>query len=110
MLIKDLEKIASPVYADYNGETSIKAGYTSDLLSDVIGFCPDEAVLITVQCHKNTVAVASLAGIEAVIFCSKRKPDAETVLAAQEEEIALFTTKNNQFEVSNAVGALLEGK
>ena len=36
----------------------IHGGYTSDLLSDVMGNAAEGNVLITIQGHKNTVAVA----------------------------------------------------
>lgn len=43
-------------------------GYTSDLLSDVMAHIKEDDALITIQAHKNTIAVASLTGASAVIF------------------------------------------
>jgi hypothetical protein len=53
-------------------ESVVTAGYTSDLLSDVMANAVEDAALITIQAHKNTIAVASLAGISAVIVCNGR--------------------------------------
>ena len=39
-------------------DLEIQNGYTSDLLSDVMGNAPEDSVLITIQAHKNTIAVA----------------------------------------------------
>ena len=85
----------------------IRQAYTSDLLSDVMGNAPDDSVLITIQAHKNTVAVAGLAGIKAVILCNGRKAPEDMIPAAQKEGIALLGTSMNQFEASIAVGRAL---
>lgn len=86
----------------------LESGYTSDLLSDVMGNAPDESVLITIQAHKNTVAVASLAGIRAIVLCNGRKAPDDMIAAAAEEDIAIFTTKDNQFITSFKVCSKLK--
>lgn len=85
----------------------ILAGFTSDLLSDVMGNAPEDSVLITIQAHKNTIACASLAGITAVILCSNRKVPEDMIEAAKDEGIAIFITEDNQFETSYKVHGLL---
>ncbi len=93
-------------YTGYEIE-DITAGFTSDLLSDVMGNAPEDAVLITIQAHKNTIACCSLAGITSIIICSGRKVPDDMIEAAKEEDIAIFTTKDNQFETSFKVHGLL---
>ena len=87
----------------------IKAGYTSDLLSDVMGNAPDDSVLITIQAHKNTVAVASLAGINTIVLSNNRPAPDDMIKAAREEEIAIFRTNENQFTASWKIHELIEG-
>ena len=82
-------------------------GYTSDLLSDVMANAAEGAVLITIQAHKNTVAVASLAGLAAIIVCGGRPVDDPTLEAARREGIAVFRTAANQFRVSARVARAL---
>jgi hypothetical protein len=93
-------------YSDYEIE-EIVTGFTSDLLSDVMGNADEDAVLITIQAHKNTIACCSLAGITAVIICSGRKVPEDMIEAAKDEGIAIFTTKENQFETSFKVHGIL---
>ncbi len=81
--------------------------YTSDLLSDVMGNAPDNSVLITIQGHKNTVAVASLIGMTAIILCNNRSAPDDMQEAAIKEKIAIFTTTDNQFTASCKIGNLL---
>lgn len=83
-----------------NPSAPLLSGYTSDLLSDVMGNAAEDSALITIQAHKNTVAVASLIGMHAIILCNSREPDESMVEAARKEKIAIFTTEENQFTVS----------
>ncbi|ERP31744.1 iron-sulfur binding hydrogenase [Chitinivibrio alkaliphilus] len=87
----------------------IHAGYTSDLLSDVMAHAEEDSVLITIQAHKNSVAVASITGIAAIIFCNSRTVDTETIEAAEEAEVALFQTTLNQFQASVLINSYLQG-
>jgi len=80
--------------------TQVTAGYTSDLLSDVMANAVEDSVLITIQAHKNTIAVASLIGINAIIVCNNRAVPEDMLASAQTEGIAVFRTPMSQFEVS----------
>ncbi len=82
------------------GTTAIVDAYTSDLLSDVMAKALEGSALITIQAHKNTIAVASLIGIRAIIICNERPVPDDMIQAAQDEEIAIFRTNRTQFEVS----------
>jgi predicted transcriptional regulator len=82
-------------------------GYTSDLLSDVMGNASEDSALITIQAHKNTVAVASLIGIKAIILCNGRTPTEDMIAAAQQEQIAILGTSDNQFTVSYRLAKVL---
>jgi hypothetical protein len=85
----------------------INDAYCGDLLSDVMGNAPSESVLITIQAHKNTVAVASLAGIRALVICNNRSVPSDMLEAAKEEDISIFTTKDTQFEASCKIAKAL---
>lgn len=74
--------------------------YTSDLLSDVMANAREDSALITIQAHRNTIAVASLAGIRAIVICNNRVVPADMAEAAVSEGIAIFRTDRTQFEVS----------
>jgi len=86
----------------------IERAYTSDLLSDVMAHAHDADLLITIQAHNNTVAVASLAGLQGIVICNDRPVPGDMLASAQKENIAIFRTKANQFETSCLVGGCLE--
>lgn len=89
-------------------DREITDGYTSDLLSDVMANAPDGSVLITIQAHKNTVAVASMTNLAALVICNSRPLPEEMIQAAQKERIAIVTTDKNQFQVSGEIYTALK--
>jgi len=88
-------------------DRQVAHGYCGDLLSDVMANAPASAVLMTIQAHKNTIAVASLVGISALVICNGRSVSTDMLLAAEEEEISLFSTELTHFEAAARVLALL---
>ncbi|OHD20855.1 MAG: iron-sulfur binding hydrogenase [Spirochaetes bacterium GWB1_59_5] len=91
------------------GTTAIVDAYTSDLLSDVMAKAAEGSVLITIQAHKNTIAVASLIGIRAIVICNERAVPDDMVAAAKDEAIAIYRTTKTQFEVSGLLYRELRG-
>ncbi len=115
MTISDLATLEGFKWAtEKTQDWEIQDAYTGDLLSDVMGNAPSDSVLVTIQAHKNTIAVASLAGIHALVICNNRSVPDDMKEAAQEEEIAIFTTKDTQFQASckiaKALGRLDENR
>jgi hypothetical protein len=89
------------------GDREISGGYTSDLLSDVMANAREGAVLVTIQAHRNTVAVASLVGIAAVLVCNGREIPEDMAAAARTEGIAILRTGLSQFEASGLIWSAL---
>ena len=106
MLLSELtEKLDGTIVVD-KPDAVINSAYTSDLLSDVMGHCGDESALITIQNHLNTIAVCTLAGIEAIVICHNRPVPDDMKAAAEREEVAIVTTPLSQFAASVALGEL----
>ncbi len=97
--------LAQPEFTD----REISSGYSSDLLSDVMANARADGVLVTVQAHKNTIAVAALAGLAAVVVCNGRPLPADMIEAARAERIAVLSTSDPAFEVSGRLWAALRG-
>jgi hypothetical protein len=86
----------------------LDGAYTSDLLSDVMANARDGGALITIQAHKNTVAVATLVNIVCLIICNNRPLPDDMLEAAKDEGIAVLLTKENQYTVSGKLWELLK--
>lgn len=85
---------------DSYSDDTIDSGYTSDLLSDVMANGTGKSVLITIQAHKNAVAVCSMADISALIICNNRPIPEDMLDAARSQEIGVFVTEKDQFTIS----------
>ncbi|MBN2693737.1 serine kinase [bacterium] len=85
------------VKADENRE--VIDGYCSDLLSDVMGKAPSDSLWITLQNHKNVVAVASLRDITGVVLVHNIAPSEDMINYSQKEGINLLVSKDNHFEL-----------
>ena len=108
MKLKDIISacgLEAVVLPDDNVE--ITSGYTSDLLSDVMGHCPDDSILITVQNHKNSVAVSTLVGAQAIAVVHNRSVPDDMKNLAEQEGVALLRSTDDQFVLSCKIGALL---
>lgn len=88
-------------------DRTIAGAYTSDLLSDAIAHAPDDGVLITIQAHKNTVAVGSLKDLCAIVICNNRPIPDDMIEAARDEGIALILTSESQYAVSGKLYPVL---
>jgi phosphoglycerate dehydrogenase-like enzyme len=107
MKTSELEKLGFECLQSQFKDVEIAGGYTSDLLSDVMANLSKNQVLITIQAHKNTVAVASLADAAAIVFCHGRKVTDDVVSAAMQEGIALFSSPDNQYNTTCRVAKFL---
>ena len=99
--------LGAEILHDAFEDTELSGAYTSDLLSDVMANAKDGGALITIQAHKNTVAVATLVNISVIIICNSRPIPEDMLTAAKDEGIAVLLTKENQYTVSGKLYGLL---
>jgi hypothetical protein len=99
--------LGAEIIQDVFEDRDLAGAYTSDLLSDVIANAKDGGALITIQAHKNTVAVATLVNITVIVVCNSRPIPEDMIEAARDEGIALIRTGENQFTVSGRLYELL---
>ncbi len=91
-------------------EAEVSGGYVSDLLSDVMGNAEASQVWVTLQTHKNVMAVASLKDLAAVILVSGHRPDENTAAQSEEEGIPILGTGLSAFQVSGKLYELIGKK
>jgi DRTGG domain. len=97
---------AQCVQDDFN-DSEILDAYTGDLLSDILGNADEGCVIVTIQAHRNTIAVATTKDCPAVIVCNSREIPDDMLSAARQEHIGIFRTALNQFTVSGMLYDLL---
>lgn len=102
------EKLDLTVLVKGDGfEKEVLGGYTSDLLSDVMGNIGEGMVWITLQAHRNSIAVASLKEAAAIILIGGAMPYGETLEQAKKEGISILCTNMPAFETSGLIYGLL---
>ncbi len=108
MILKDLV-LELDLEIKYEGDlqSEIVSAYTSDLLSDVMAHAKEDSALITIQSHKNSIAVAAMIDIPAIFICNKRPIPEDMIKAAETEKIGIFRTSLNQYELSWRVHDIL---
>jgi hypothetical protein len=100
--------LGAQIVQDEFEDACLTGAYTSDLLSDVMAHAKDGGALITIQAHKNTVAVATLVNIVCIIVCNNRPLPEDMLEAAKDEGIAVLITPENQYTVSGKLWELLK--
>jgi hypothetical protein len=99
--------LGAEICQDQFEDAPLAGAYTSDLLSDVMANAHEGGALITIQAHKNTVAVATLVNVSVIIVCNSRPLPEDMLEAAKDEGIAVIRTKENQYTVSGKLYGLL---
>ena len=84
-------------------DREIEGCYVSDLLSDVMGNADAGNIWITLQTHKNVMAVASLKELSCIILVKGLIPNEDTLTQSNEEEIPILQTSMNTYEVTGKV-------
>jgi serine kinase of HPr protein (carbohydrate metabolism regulator) len=88
------------ILAQHDGlDKEITGGYASDLLSDVIANGKAGNLWVTLQTHRNIIAVATLKELAAVVLVNGRTPDPETLEKAREEKVILLGSRLPAFEL-----------
>ncbi len=105
-----VEQLGLKIWGGEKGlDREIAGGYTSDLLSDVMGHANSGKVWITLQTHKNIIAIASLKDLAAVVLVKGYQPEADMLAQSNIEEIPVLGTNEEAFEISGKIFKLLHG-
>lgn len=110
MKVKELkEKLDLTLLAGEEGlENEIYGGYASDLLSDVMGHADAGLVWITLQTHKNVMAIASLKELAAVVIVQGFSPEMDMLEQAKMEGIPVLSTSLSAFEINGLIYNLIK--
>lgn len=70
----------------------------SDMMSDVLAYVKDQAVLLTGLLNSQVIRTAEMMDMKCVVFVRSKAPTAEMVELAQESGIVILTTKKRMYE------------
>jgi len=91
-------------------DCEVETGYCGDLMSDVMAHAEPECIWITIQAHKNSIAVALIKDVKAIIFTNNVSISQEVIKKAEEEKIDLFQTSKDSFTISGEIYCMMEAE
>jgi len=77
----------------------------SDMMSDVLAFVKDQAVLLTGLVNSQVIRTAQMMDMICVVFVRSKRPTLEMIEIAEENNIVLLATDKRMYE---ACGTLYE--
>lgn len=88
--IRDVLNAEILVEIDIDREILCACG--SDLMSDVLAYVKEQAVLLTGLTNPHVIRTAEMLDVLAVVFVRGKKPEIEILEMAKERDIAVMTT------------------
>lgn len=107
MTIEDVRVALGARYiaGEEHKDKEIHSACGSDMMSDVLAFVKDQAVLLTGLCNPQVIRTAEMMDICCIVFVRGKLPDDNMVEMAKERNIALISTGHRMF---SACGILYE--
>ena len=70
----------------------------SDMMSDVLAFVKDQAVLLTGLVNSQVIRTAEMMDMNCVVFVRSKMPTAEMIELAKDSGIVIMTTSKRMYE------------
>lgn len=99
MTIRDVQTIldAQLLYGGQLLDCPVHTACGSDMMSDVLAFVKDQAVLITGLVNQQVVRTAEMMDMVCIVFVRGKVPDEAIVELARQAGIAVLTTTHRMF-------------
>lgn len=95
MTLREIKEIldANVLTGEEELDREVKAACGSDLMSDVLAFVKDQAMLLTGLVNGQVIRTAEMMDIHAVIFIRGKKPSDDVVSLAESRDIVIMETE-----------------
>jgi predicted transcriptional regulator len=99
MLIRDIMKVldAELLTGEELLDVDVHTACGSDMMSDVLAYVKDQAVLVTGLLNQQAIRTAAMMDMVCVIFVRGKRPDQKIIECAKENGIAVMTTTHRMF-------------
>ena len=107
MKVKELVEIlnGSVIYGEDYLDRDVYTACGSDMMSDVLAFVKEQAVMLTGLVNPQVVRTAEMMDMKCIVFVRGKKPDLAMIELAEDREIPLIAT---DLEMFTACGKLYE--
>lgn len=79
-------------------DDEVQSGFGSDLMSDVLCFAREDAILLTGLVNKQVLNTVDMANMNSIIFVRNKMPSLEMIAMAKERNLLVMSTKYILFE------------
>ena len=79
-------------------EQEVHSACGSDMMSDVLAFVKDQAVLLTGLLNLQTVRTAMMMDMKCIVFVRGKVPDQSTIQLAEQSDIVLMSTADRMYQ------------
>ncbi len=73
------------------------SAFGSDMMSDVLAFVNDQALLLTGLCNLQVIRTANMMDMKCVVFVRDKKPTEDIIALAKESGIAVLATDKTMY-------------
>ncbi len=102
MELLDAQVLACDEYLEHE----VHSACGSDMMSDVLAYVKDQAVLLTGLVNTQVIRTAEMMDMRCVVFVRSKQPSGEILTLAEESGIVVLATKKRMYE---ACGKLYQG-
>ena len=81
-----------------NLETEIHTACGSDMMSDVLAYVKDQAVLLTGLVNAQVIRTAEMMDMKCIVFVRSKRPSQDMVDLAEESGMVVMTTPRRKYE------------
>ena len=100
MQIRDVKNIldAEVLSGEELLDTEVRAACGSDMMSDVLAYVKDQAILLTGLVNPQVIRTAMMMDMHCVVFVRNKKPPAEIVELARDNGIVVLRSACRMYE------------
>ena len=107
MTVQEVARILNAqVLVEGDMDTEVKTACGSDMMSDVLAFVKDQALLLTGLCNPQVIRTAEMMDMRCVVFVRGKEVDPAILQLARSRDIMVLKTEYRMF---TACGLLFSG-
>ena len=100
MTVEDIQKVLGAEVLMGKEHLCGKAGsvYSSDMMSDVLAYVKDQAVLLTGLVNSQVIRTAEMMDMRCIVFVRSKMPNEEMIELAKDSGLVLLATAKRMYE------------
>lgn len=79
-------------------EEEVHSACGSDMMSDVLAYVKDQAVMLTGLVNAQVIRTAEMMDMKCIVFVRSKRPSADMIDLAEEHGIAVMTTAKRMYD------------